>query len=149
MWCCLLRVWALASNNMGCEPNSNDHPKRLSFMQPRLQGFFFRKSFLRENPWVEITFEFISYGIEYRGTSHGTFGCLPFTKGFWEIWLEIKWKLKRLFGSFQQKISRSKGTSEKVVVAIGRNYICKIASLIPVLGLRSCFSVKGTDLYKW
>ena len=116
-------------------------------MQHSLQGFFFRKSFLRENPWVEITFEFISYGIEYRGTSHGTFGCLPFTKSFWEIWLEIKWKLKRLFGSFQQKISRSKGTSEKVVVAIGRNYICKIASLIPVLGLRGCFWVKGTDLY--
>ena len=95
-------------------------------MQHSLQGFFFRKSFLRENPWVEITFEFISYGIEYRGISHGTFGCLPFTKSFW-----------------------SKGTSEKVVVALGRNYICKIASLIPVLGLRGCFSVKGTDLYKW
>ena len=118
-------------------------------MQHSLQGFFFRKSFLGENPWVEITFEFISYGIEYRGISHGTFGCLPFTKSFWEIWLETKWKLKRLFGSFQQKISRSKGTSEKVVVALGRNYICKIASLIPVLGLRGCFSVKGTDLYKW
>ena len=93
----------------------------LSFMQHSLQDFFFRKSFLRENPWVEITFELLSYGIEYRGTSHGTFGCLPFTKSFWEIWLETKWKLKRLFGSFQQKISRSEGTSEKVVVAFGRN----------------------------
>ena len=118
-------------------------------MQHNLQGFFFRKSFLGENPWVEITFEFISYGIEYRGISHGTFGCLPFKKSFWEIWLETKWKLKRLFGSFQQKISRSEGTSEKVVVAFERNYICKIAHLIPVLGLRGCFSVKGTDLYKW
>ena len=66
-------------------------------MQHSLQGFFFRRSFLRENPWVEITFEFISYGIEYRGTSLGTFGCLTFTKSLWEIWLETKMEVKTTF----------------------------------------------------
>ena len=43
----------------------------------------------------------------------GTTGCLPCTQRFLEVLLISEWK--RLFGSFQYKISWSNGTSEKVV----------------------------------
>ena len=60
------------------------------------------------------------------------------------------------FGSFQRKISRSNGTSEKVVLFSRQNIpsknFCSISSkpsLIPVSGLGGRFQVNGTDLYKW
>ena len=60
-----------------------------------------------------------------------------------------------LFSSFQQKISKSNGTSEKIVLIFRIEYpnrnSCFISSkpcLIPVSGLRGRFPVNGTDSYK-
>ena len=62
----------------------------------------------------------------------------------------------RVFRPFQRKTFGSYGTSEKVVRFSGWNvsnenlsFIFSKRSLIPVSGLPSRFSVKGTDLYKW
>ena len=62
-----------------------------------------------------------------------------------------------LFGSFHLRISESNGMSGKVfqTCSLGRNVpsgnLCSISSklsLIPISGLRVCFSVNGTDLCK-
>ena len=81
-------------------------------------------------------------------------GCM-FTvyKRFWKIRLESIWNMP-FFGSFQQKISGSNGTSEKVVLFFRKEYsnrkfafhFFQAFSLIPVSALRGRFPVNRTDL---
>ena len=54
---------------------NSEYPKRLSFMQPSLQGFFLQEIIFLKGKIPGLRLPFMGYGIEYRGTSHGTFGC--------------------------------------------------------------------------
>ena len=121
-------------------------------LQPYLEGFIWRHR--------SITLRIQSYLLSNLHQHWFLAGGHFWSCSFWDCSLHLQWvsgkfgwnvKGTKLFGSFQQKLSGSNGTSEKVVPMVVRFFfsISSKPSLIPVSGLRGRFSVNGSDLYKW